>query len=97
MSSFPGASDGKEPSSCNVADPGLTPGLGRSLREGNGHPLQYSWLENPRGRGAWQVRIHGVTKELDMSEQLILNTFILLYRKNTVHGYLGGQKDLNCG
>ena len=32
-----------------------------------------------------------------MSEQLILNTFILLYRKNTVPGYAGGQKDLNCG
>ena len=97
MRIFPGGSYGKECSSYNAADPGLIPGLGRSLREGNGHPFQYSWLENPRGRGAWWARIHGVTKELDMSEQLILNTSILLYRKNTVHGYSGGQKDLNCG
>ena len=31
---------------------GLIPGLGRSLGEGNGNPLQYSCLENPRDRGA---------------------------------------------
>ena len=43
---FPGGSDGKE-SACNAGDPGLTPGLGRSLGEVNGNPLQYSCLENP--------------------------------------------------
>ena len=32
------------------------------LREGNSNPLQYSWLESPRNRGAWQVTVHGVTK-----------------------------------
>ena len=31
-------------------------------REGNGTPLQYSCLENPMDRGAWQAAIHGVTK-----------------------------------
>ena len=35
---FPGSSDSKE-SACNVGDPGLIPGLGRSPREGNGYPL----------------------------------------------------------
>ena len=30
--------------------------------EGNGTPLQYSCLENPMGRGAWQTTVHGVTK-----------------------------------
>ena len=30
--------------------------------EGNGNPLQYSCLENPMGRGAWQATVHGVTK-----------------------------------
>ena len=35
---------------------------GRSPGEGNGHPLQYSCLENPLDRGAWQVTVHGVTK-----------------------------------
>ena len=38
---FPGGSDYKE-SSCNVGDPGLIPGLGRSPGEGHGNPLQYS-------------------------------------------------------
>ena len=36
---FPGGSDGKE-SACNAEDLGLIPGLGRSLGEGNGYPLQ---------------------------------------------------------
>ena len=39
---FPGSSAGKE-STCNAGDPGSIPGLGRSAREGIGHPLQYSW------------------------------------------------------
>ena len=42
---FPGGSDSKE-SSCNAGDLGSIPGLGRSLGEGNGYPLQYSGLEN---------------------------------------------------
>ena len=48
---FPGGSDSKEPA-CNEGDPGLTPGLGRSPGEGNGYPLQYSFLENSMDRGA---------------------------------------------
>ena len=44
---------------------GLIPGLGRSLREGNGYPLQYSCLQNLIDRGAWWATVHGVTKELD--------------------------------
>ena len=32
------------------------------LGEGNGNPLQYSCLENPIDRGAWQARVHGVAK-----------------------------------
>ena len=36
--------------------------LGRSLGEGNTNPLQYSCLENPRDRGAWQATVHGVAK-----------------------------------
>ena len=31
-------------------------------RKRNGNPLQYSCLENPMDRGAWQARVHGVTK-----------------------------------
>ena len=40
------------------------PGLGRSLGEGHGKPLQYSCLENPMDRGAWQAIVHGVGKSL---------------------------------
>ena len=32
------------------------------LGEGNGNPLQYSCLENPMNRGAWQATVHGVAK-----------------------------------
>ena len=58
---FPGGSDGKE-SACNAGDSGSIPGLGRSAGEGNGHPLQYSCLENPMDGGAWWATVHGVAK-----------------------------------
>ena len=45
--------------SVNAGDAGLIPGLGRSPGEGNGNPLQYSCLENPIDRGAWQATVHG--------------------------------------
>ena len=41
---------------------GLIPGLGRSPGEGNGNPLQYSFLENPMGRGARRATVHRVAK-----------------------------------
>ena len=50
---------------------GLIPELGRSLEEGNGNPFQYSCLGNPMDRGTWWAIVHGVTKELDMTEQHI--------------------------
>ena len=49
------------------------------MGEENGNPLQYSCLENPMDRGAWQAIIHGVT-ESDMTEQLnhhIMNPCLL--------------------
>ena len=46
---------------------GLIPGSGRSSGGGYGNPLQYSCLEDPMDRGAWQATIHGVT-ESDMTE-----------------------------
>ena len=52
MRDFPGGSDGKV-SVYDAGDPGSIPGLGRSLGEGNGNPLQYYCLENPMDRGAW--------------------------------------------
>ena len=53
--------EGKE-SACNAGELGSIPGLGRSLGEGNGYPLQYSCLENSTVRGAWQATDQGVAK-----------------------------------
>ena len=50
--SIPGGSEVKA-SAWNAGDLGLIPGLGRSPGEGNGNPLQYSYLEKPMDRGAW--------------------------------------------
>ena len=55
---FPGGSYGKE-YACSVGDPGSIPGSERSPGEGNGYPLQYSCLEKPMDRGAWQAAVHG--------------------------------------
>ena len=46
----------------NAGDPRSIPGPRRSPGEGNGNPLQYSFLGNPVDRGAWQATIQGVTK-----------------------------------
>ena len=56
---FPGGSDGKE-STCNAADLGLIPGLGRSPGERNSNPLQHSCLENSIDRGARWATVPGV-------------------------------------
>ena len=58
---FPGGSEVKA-SACKAGDPGSIPRSGRSAGEGNGNPLQYSCLENPMDRRAWQVTVHGVGK-----------------------------------
>ena len=50
-------------SACNVGDPGLIPGSGKSPAEGNGYPLRYSCLESPVDRGAQWTTVHGVTTE----------------------------------
>ena len=73
LMSFPGGSEVKA-SACNVGDPGSIPGSGRSPGEANGNLLQYSCLENHMDRGAWWAIVHGITKNLDMTEQL---TFLL--------------------
>ena len=58
---YPDGSDGKE-SACGAGDLGLIPGSGRSLGEGNGYPLQYSYLEEPWAEEPgtpWIVAHHG--------------------------------------
>ena len=49
-------------SACIAGDLGLIPGWGRSPGEGNGNPLQYSFLENPMDRGAWWAAVHRVAQ-----------------------------------
>ena len=43
-------------------------GLGGSPAGGHGHPLQYSWLENPMDRGAWRATVHGIAVGHDWSD-----------------------------
>ena len=49
-------------SAWHAGDVGLIPGSGRCPGEGNGSPLQYSWLGNPMDKGAWQATVHGVAR-----------------------------------
>ena len=58
---FPHSLVGKE-SECNAGDLGSIPGLERPPVEGNDNPLQYSWLENPMDRRAWQSTVYGVAR-----------------------------------
>ena len=60
---FPGGSVVKNPPA-NAGDMSFIPGSGRYPGGGNGNPLQYSCLENPMDREAWQATVHGVAKSL---------------------------------
>ena len=51
---------------------GLIPRLGKSPGGGHGNPLQYSCLENPMDKEAWQAVVHGVTKSRTSTERLTL-------------------------
>ena len=61
---FPGGTVLKNPPAHvgDTGDVGFIPGLGRSVGEGNGYPLQYSCLENSMDRGGWWATGHGVAK-----------------------------------
>ena len=66
----------------DAGDVGLIPGLGRSPGRGHGNPLQYSCLENPLDREAWQATYSpwGL-KELDMTEFACAHTHIYTQSK----------------
>ena len=49
------------------------PGLGRSLREGHGNPLQYSCWENPLDRGTWQAIVHRAAKSQTQLKRLSMH------------------------
>ena len=58
----------------DTGDAGSIPGSGRFFGEGNGNPLQYSYLGNPMDRGALWATVHGVAKCWTG-----LSTYMLLY------------------
>ena len=87
---IPGGSEDKA-SACNAGDPGSIPGLGRSLGEGNGNPLQYSFLENPLDRGAWWATVHGVTK----SQTRLSNFTSLHFEHSLALPFFGIEKKTN--
>ena len=64
--------------------------LGRSPGGGHGHPLQYSCLENPVDRGAWQAKAHRVTKSQTWLKRLSAHAccFSLPNRKSLVWMFL---------
>ena len=61
---FPGGSvvENLPANTGDAGDAGSIPGSERFPGGGNGNPLQYSCLENPMDRGAWQATVHGVAK-----------------------------------
>ena len=50
-------------------DVGSIPGSGRSPEGGHGNPLQYSCLENPMNRGAWQATVHSISNSQTQLKQ----------------------------
>ena len=58
----------------DLKDMGSIPGSGRFSGEGNGNPLQYSCLENPTDREAWQATVHVVTKSRTLLKRLSTHT-----------------------
>ena len=77
---FPGGSLVKNPPA-NAEDMRSIPGSGRSPGVGHGNPLQYSCLEKPKDRGAWESTFHEVTKSWTrLSDHThISNTFPFLF------------------
>ena len=59
----------------NLGDAGSIPGSERSSEEGKAYPLQFSCLENPMDREAWQSIVRGVQR---VGHDLVINPFFLL-------------------
>jgi len=73
---FPGGASGKEPA-CHFRRLKRRrfsfPGLGKYAGGGYGNLLQYSFLENPMGRGAWQATVYRVAKSRTQLKQLSMH------------------------
>ena len=73
-------------------DPGSNSGSGRSPGGGNGNPLQYSCLENPKDRGAWGATVHRVTKSQTWLKQPSTHAG---YQKNKRHSWESRESALS--
>ena len=94
--SFLDGSDG-EGSACNAGDPSSIPGLGRSPREGNGNPLQYSCLKNSMERGAWWATGYSPWGHKESATTGVINTFTVVKKKKSKFykcSYLGALSPL---
>ena len=71
LSGFPGGASGKEPI-CQFErhETQVLSLVGRPPGRGHGNPLQYSCLENPMERGAWQTAVHGVAQSWTQPQRL---------------------------
>ena len=66
---FPGGASGREPA-CQCKKCRFNPWAGKIPEGRHGNPLQYSYLENPTERGAWQAMVHRVTKSQTQLKRL---------------------------
>ena len=76
----------------DISEVGWILGSGRSPGGGHGNPLQYSCLENPLDRGAWQAMVHRIAKSWIQLKLLCTNTggiYRLRFWFSSVEGYLG--------
>ena len=73
---FSGGTSDKEPpaNTGDIRDIGSVLGSGRFPGRGHGNALQYSCLENPMDRGAWQTMVHRVAKSQTRLKQLSMHT-----------------------
>ena len=78
----------------DMADAGLTPGLGKTSGGGNCNPLQYSCLENSMDRGAWKATVHGATKEWDTTEWLTNSNLRVERSQTSLSGGITLKDDL---
>ena len=86
-SGLPGGSDGKA-SVYNAGDLGSIPGSGRSARERNGNPLQYSCLGKSMDRGAWQATVHGVAKSQTRVSDFTFLPFLMVLPTSHVYMFV---------
>ena len=71
----------------DIRDTGSISGSGRSPGGGNGNPLQYSCLEKPTDRGAWQALVHRITKSQTQLKWLSMTARFFIH--SSIDGHLG--------